>query len=185
MLQKKILPFVLAVLVSVPALQPSPALGEHSEDSQQEKQLEKKDEPEESDHSIGHRILFYIPDRVLDMFDIFRLRARVGPGVAVGVRATEVAQVYAGSYASVYAGLPGPRQRCLPRSPVGLESLSGVDVSVIEASVSGGIGPDYSPTEFGLGTQLAIIGFDFGVDPYEILDLVVGFAGFDLRDDDC
>ena len=43
-------------------------------------------EPEQPKHGFGHKLLFYIPNRVLDVFDFVRLRVRVGPGLAVGAR---------------------------------------------------------------------------------------------------
>lgn len=141
-------------------------------------------ESEEEGRSFLVGALLYLPNRVLDLVDIFRLRVRVGPGFSVGVRATEIASAYLGSYASIYAGLPGPRQRTLPRLPVGLESHNGVSVSVADATVDGGLGPDYSPTEFGGGFQLAVAGVDFGIDPVEALDFIAGFMTIDLRDDD-
>lgn len=133
---------------------------------------------------IGWAILWYIPNRVLDAFDMVRARLRLGPGFAVGARATTFAEAYVGFYATVYVGLPGPRGRKLPRLPVGLESRTGAAVSVVDATVEAGLGPDYGKTEFGLGFQLAIIGPDIGIDPMEILDFIVGFAGFDPQDDD-
>jgi len=139
---------------------------------------------EKEDHSFIVGTLLYIPDRVLDLLDIVRVRVRVGPGLAVGARATKYVQGYVGSYASVFAGLPGPRLRQTPKLPVGLESQTGATVSVVDATVDGGLGPDYSPSEFGLGVHLGIIGFDLGIDPVEIADLVVGLATIDIRDDD-
>lgn len=135
-------------------------------------------------NSLGHKLLLYVPNRVLDALDIVRLRARVGPGLAVGVRATKVASAYIGSYAAIYAGLPGPRLRPTVKLPVGLESYSGVDVSLAEATVSGGIGPDYSFTEFGLSVHLLLLGLDVGLDPWEVVDLVTGLVLIDLRGDD-
>lgn len=135
-------------------------------------------------HSLAHKIVFYIPDRVLDAVDIVRLRVRVGPGVALGARATEVFSGYIGSYASIYAGLPGPRQKPTVKLPIGFESYNGVGVSVANATISGGIGPDYSFTEFGLGAQLLIVGFDVGIDPWEIVDLATGLVMVDPVGDD-
>jgi len=141
-------------------------------------------EPEKSGHSLGHQVLLYVPNRVLDLFDIARLRARVGPGLGVGVRATKVVSAYLGSYASIYAGLPGPRQGPTIKSPVGLESYSGVDVSVADVTISGSIGPDYSFTEFGVSLHLLLLGLDFGLDPAEVLDFVSGLVLIDIRADD-
>lgn len=133
---------------------------------------------------ILHRLVFYVPNRILDVVDVFRLRARVGPGIAVGARATKVASGFVGTYASVYVGLPGPRMRRIPRLPAGLESYNGIAVSVADVATGAGAGPDYSPTEFGVGAQLLIAGFDVGLDPYEILDFATGLVTIDLREDD-
>lgn len=135
-------------------------------------------------HSTLHTVLCYLPNRLLDLTDIFRVRVRVGPGVAVGARATEVASGFVGSYASVYAGLPGPRGGSFPKSPIGLESHNGATVSLVDATVDGGIGPDYGATEIGLGAQLGIIGFDFGIDPLEAVDFITGIFTVDIQDDD-
>lgn len=143
-----------------------------------------EDAAPEENGSILTEILLYLPNRVLDLFDIVRARVRVGPGVAVGVRVTEVAQLNLGSYGSVYAGLPGPRQRVVPRAPVGVEAYTGVALSVLEAKISGGLGPHYSPTEVGAGAHLILVGVDVGIDPVELADFFAGFALVDIRDDD-
>ena len=141
-------------------------------------------EDETGGAGAGFAILMYIPNRILDAFDMVRARARIGPGFAVGVRATDYADAYVGAYATVYVGLPGARGRKMPRSPIGLESKSGAEVSVVDATVEGGVGPHYGKTEIGMSFQLALVGADVGFDPMEIVDFVVGFAGFDPQDDD-
>lgn len=133
---------------------------------------------------VLHKIVMYIPNRILDVFDIVRLRVRVGPGFAADARATKVASAFVGSYVSVYAGLPGPRNRPLPKLPVGFESQNGVQASVVDATVTGGIGPDYGPAEIGVGVHALIVGFDVGVEPLEIVDLLAGFFCIDLTKDD-
>lgn len=138
----------------------------------------------EDEHSVGHKVLFYIPNRILDFFDIFRFRVRVGPGFALGARATSVAQVYAGTYTSIWAGLPGPRLSSSIPIPLGIESNNGATVSVVDATADGGVGPGYSSSEVGVGLQLAIVGVDLGFDPVEIADFVTGFVTVDLRGDD-
>lgn len=135
-------------------------------------------------HGAVHKVVMYIPNRLLDIFDIVRLRVRVGPGIAADVRATEVASAFAGSYATVYAGLPGPRNRPLPKLPIGVESRSGLQISLIDAALEDGVGPDYGPAEIGAGFQAVMAGIDVGVDPLEFLDLVAGFFFIDLRGDD-
>jgi hypothetical protein len=135
-------------------------------------------------HGVLHKVAMYIPNRVLDVFDIVRFRVRVGPGVAVDARATKVVSAFVGSYASVYAGLPGPRNRPFPKFPIGLESRNGVQASVVDATVSGGIDPDYGPAEIGVGVQALIVGLDVGVEPLEIIDLLAGFLFINLTNDD-
>ena len=135
-------------------------------------------------HGVLHKVLFYIPNRLFDLLDTVRLRARVGPGVAVSVRATEAVDVFVGSYGSVYVGLPGPRGRRLPKLPVGLESRTGAEVSIVDATVGLGADPDYGPTEIGLGAHILIVGVDAGIEPLEILDFLAGLLFIDLRQDD-
>lgn len=140
-------------------------------------------EAEDDSRGILTHLLLYIPNRVLDLLDIVRIRGRVGPGIGFGVRATKLAQANLASYACVYAGLPGPRMEAMPKLPVGLEVYTGLKFSIVE--VDGELfGPDYSPTEFGLGGQFLLIGADVGIDPYEILDFAAGLFFIDLRDDD-
>lgn len=134
--------------------------------------------------SLGAKLLLYIPNRVLDLLDMVRIRLRVGPGLALDLRATEAADLFVGTYGSVYAGLPGPRMRRMPVLPVGLESRTGVEVSVADVSTGLGVGPDYSPTEIGAGVQLLIVGADVGFDPMEIVDFIGGFFLWDPRRDD-
>lgn len=160
------------------------AAGQSSPADTKSRPADGKNEETETGHSLGHKVLLYIPNRLLDALDIFRARVRVGPGIAVGARATKVAQGFIGTYFTAYAGLPGPRMRRLPKLPVGLESHTGIDVSVVEASAGAFVGPGYSPSEFGAGIQALFVGFDLGFDPVELLDFVAGLLFFDLRDDD-
>ena len=145
---------------------------------------EEATETDKDRHGVMHTLLFYVPNRFLDVFDMVRARVRLGPGLAVGVRATEWADVHAGTYLSVYAGLPGPRQRKMPHLPFGVETLTGIEVSVADLATGAGLGPDYSPTEIGLGFQALIVGIDIGIDPVEIVDLLGGFFLWDPRHDD-
>lgn len=137
------------------------------------------------ERTLGHKVLFYVPNRVLDVLDVFRVRARVGPGVAVGVRATEWADAYAGVYGAGYVGLPGPRNRRIPKLPFGIESKSGVEVS--KADLSTGLfvfDPDYGETECGVSAHVLLVGADVGFDPGELLDVVTGLVLIDIKDDD-
>jgi hypothetical protein len=135
-------------------------------------------------HSILHQIVMYIPNRVLDVFDIFRVRVRVGPGIAVGARATEIVSTELGFYDSLYLGLPGPRQDDTVKLPFGVEAFHGASISVLDASADFGMDPEYSDTEFGLDAQIGVAGFAIGIDPIEILDLFAGLFFYQVREDD-
>ncbi|MCB9898361.1 MAG: hypothetical protein H6825_10190 [Planctomycetes bacterium] len=140
---------------------------------------------EDEGHSLGHRLLFWIPNRIFDVFDMVRARLRLGPGFGLSVRATEFADVSLGAYTTVWVGIHGPRGRPGIPWPAWLEIYAGAGVSVVELSTEDGLfSPHYGWTEFGLGAQLAIIGFDVGVDPLEIVDFVVGIFTFDIIGDD-
>jgi len=166
--------FVL--VISLLALLAVPVLAGDSDSSKSDQQKPR--------HGIVHKLLLYIPNRVLDVLDIVRLRVRVGPGLAAGARVTKVAAVYVGSYVSVYAGLPGPRMKPTIPLPVGLESHSGIEASVVDATLGEPIGPGYSPTEVEVSVHPLLVGLDVGVDPVEIVDFLAGFLMIDIRGDD-
>ena len=139
----------------------------------------------DAEHSTGDAILMYLPNRILDVFDIVRARARVGPGAALDVRATQLVNLFMGRYQSFYLGLPGPRNRPEIKWPVGGESWSGFGVVEAEDSVDlVWEGPDYGLGEIGVGVHALLVGADVGVDPLEAVDFVLGLLTFDLRGDD-
>jgi hypothetical protein len=57
-------------------------------------------------------------------------------------------------------------------------------VSAADLSTGGGVGPDYSLTECGLGFHALLLGVDVGFDPVELADFITGWVFVDLRDDD-
>ena len=131
-----------------------------------------------------HPVLMYIPNRIFDILDIVRLRVRVGPGLAVGARATEAVDANLGAYASIFAGIPGPRGRPKINLPIGLENYAGAEVSVVGTSDEGSHRPHYGALEVGAGVQAAILGLDIGIDPGEIVDLATGLLFIDIIGDD-
>lgn len=141
-------------------------------------------EPEKPSHNFGHKLLFYIPNRLLDVFDIVRLRVRVGPGVALGARVTKPISFFFGGYGTVFVGLPGPRLEPTVKLPFGLENYGGLSLSLLDSTNEGKFDPNYSPTEIGISLQFLIAGFDVDVDPVEIIDLATGFLFIDIRGDD-
>ena len=155
------------------------------EDTRETKKSESKTlKASHEEHSVLHKIALYIPNRILDTIDMVRARLRIGPGIAASIRFTDYADLFLGSYVSLYVGLPGPRDRVMPRSPIGVETLNGAELSVLKASTGFGLDPAYSETELGIGLHLALIGLDVGFDPVEIVDFIGGFFLFDIKEDD-
>jgi hypothetical protein len=175
----------LALLVSL-ALFGAPAAAMAQTETAPAEKSAAPAEPEKAEpKGIGHRLLLWIPNRTFDVLDIVRLRARVGPGFAISARATELVDVTMGGYASVFAGLPGPRGKARIPWPVGLENLAGIEVSVLDTTnEGGGFAPDYGPTEVGAGVQLILVGVDVGVEPLDLLDFAAGIILLDPRGDD-
>ena len=134
--------------------------------------------------SAGHQMLWYVPNRLLDMADMFRLRLRVGPGLAVNLRMTDFANFYAGRYHTAFIGLPGPRMQPQPRLPVGLEQERGIILMDVDATDDLPYSPHYSPSEFVCGGQFLILGIEAGFDPVEIGDFLSGLILLDPRGDD-
>jgi hypothetical protein len=128
-----------------------------------------------------HPVLMYLPNRIFDIFDIVRVRCRIGPGLAVGARVTKLTDVFAGGYATVWAGMPGPRGKPRIALPVGIEAKAGAGVSLAQATAGG---PYYGVAEVGAGFQLLLFGFDFGVAPWDFVDLLAGFIFLDPVGDD-
>jgi hypothetical protein len=155
---------LVLLLVSVPAL------------------AEQATPPGRSGKSFGHRLLFYIPNRIFDVFDLVRARVRVGPGLAVDARVTKHGDLYAGGYSILFVGVHGPRTEPSIPWPIGFESRAGVKAT--SAADVASKGPPYGYGEVEAGFQAAIAGIDGGVDVVEILDLVLGFFFIDLTGDD-
>jgi hypothetical protein len=142
-------------------------------------------EPAKESHGVGHRLLFWIPNRVFDVLDLVRLRVRVGPGLTVSVRATEALDLNVGAHGTVFVGLHGPRSEPQIPWPLGLETFKAAELSVADAGTDETKhGPQYGPLECGVGFQAAIIGLDVGVEPYDAFDLLAGIFLVDPKGDD-
>jgi hypothetical protein len=143
---------------------------------------EKQDQVGKSDKErTKHPILMYLPNRIFDLMDIFRIRVRVGPGISVGVRATRPASAFVGFHSSVFAGLPGPRGKAEFPWPAGIENRGGAQVSIVDMSTKETY---YDPLEIGLEAHPLIVGFNFGIGVFELLDFATGFLFIDLQRDD-
>ena len=129
------------------------------------------------DHSLTHKVLLYIPNRIVDLLDIFRLDLGAGPAVGGVVRVTKFAQAGMRNMLplSVRVGLAGRRL------PVFVESSNEIGVSPAFAQSKD---RNVSAGELGLGIDLGIIGAYGGVCLDEAGDFLAGIVGFDPKDDD-
>lgn len=168
---------MIVCFLSCPTFAETPS--ELSDQADDELELVEDDE----DRSIVVSVLLYLPNRIFDILDIVRVRARVGPGISAHVQVTEPLSANVGTYATIFAGIPGPRREPRINWPIGAEVYSGAGISFFDIETEK-FGPDYSPTEIVVDAQLLVAGFAIGIDPIEILDFAVGIIGFDLTGDD-
>jgi hypothetical protein len=149
-------------------------------------QAKPTDEPKAPvvEHGWGHKLLLYLPNRLLDVADVFRARLRVGPGWAIEMQATQRLSFFGGNYRSVYLGLPGPRAPKKFVSPVGKEGLKGIVFMGVDATDVTSHPPGYSISEITAGGHLLIVGADVGLDFWEVADFFTGLVFIDLRKDD-
>jgi len=138
---------------------------------------------DDGDGGAARGVLLYLPNRVFDLLDVVRARLRVGPGVAVSLRATEVADLYLGGYTTIWGGLPGPREEAGVNWPWGLEGRAGLELGPADLAAEA-VDPDYGAFEIGLGVQALVVGGDVGVELDELLDFLAGLLTFDPSDDD-
>ncbi len=140
---------------------------------------EKQEQVGKSDkESTRHPILMYLPNRIFDLMDIFRIRVRVGPGISAGVRATRPVSAFVGFHSSVFAGLPGPRGKAEFPLPAGIENRGGAQASVVDLSSKETY---YDPLEVGLEVHPFIVGLNLGIGVFELLDFATGFLFIDLQ----
>jgi len=127
--------------------------------------------------AIGCAVLSYIPNRILDLIDIFRFDLGIGVSYGAVVRLTRYGQVGYRGFAprSFRIGLRGRR------SPI-----------FIERYPEYGFGPGFNNTgarlpskyEIGVGADAILLGAYGGISLDELLDFVGGLVLIDFKRDD-
>ena len=127
--------------------------------------------------SFWRKALLYLPNRILDLIDIFKLDVGAGVGYGAILRPTKYLQAGYRDFnpGMLRVGLMGRR------APL-----------MIEERMEEGLGSDYgrhsrrkvSPGEFGLGIDAGIVGAYGGVSVDSAADFILGIAGVDFEDDD-
>ncbi|HPK03347.1 MAG TPA: hypothetical protein PLS90_12910 [Candidatus Sumerlaeota bacterium] len=139
-----------------------------------------KDEPApDPPASAGRRVLeaicWYLPNRIVDIADIFHLYLTAGDGLGITVRATQL--LWASWFEDDAYGIGwDPR-----KPPIFGESVSERYFGFLFAS-QGDI--DRDPTEIGLSLHFVYLGLNAAVSLGEAVDALLGFAGIDLMADD-
>jgi hypothetical protein len=151
---------------------------------QQEGATEQKEpSPEEprkpKGRSIFTHILLYIPNRVVDVFDIVRAGVSVGPGIGVDLTATQYLNVSLLAKTSV--GLGFQTFRHLPAEAA---ATTAVGIGPFKADPEAGLAWHRSPGDIRVELHALLVGAHACVEPFEIFDLIVGFLFFDPVGDD-
>jgi hypothetical protein len=158
----------------------------------------------QADRAVITKILLYIPDRLLDIADIFSFDLNFGGGAFANLHATRAIQGGVGLRS--VAGIGWHDNRSL-----GFESQKEAGVNVIALGsqaysatrvgtsgiqdVSDAIVGFHKPSDrlyqeyrdywaFGFSATVLFIGFDFDFHPVQVVDLLGGIVGFDLCNDD-
>ena len=135
---------------------------------------------DEADRSILHALLWYVPNRLLDLFDVVRGGICAGPGVGVSVVPTEYLQATAMARVSGGVGL-----QTLRHSPFqwGTEGELAIGPLGADDEPDKG-GWHHSKTDLRIDLHVLLVGGYVAVEPVEILDFLAGLVFLDPREDD-
>ncbi len=131
----------------------------------------------ESEHDILHKVLFYLPNRAFDFFDIFRADVGIGSSGGAVIRASRYGQI-GYRYVEPVSYRLGIRGRRFP--------------FFIERDSEYGVGGDFvqsdarhvTPLEVGLGLDLVLVGGYLGASLDEAWDFLKGWVLIDSKSDD-
>lgn len=119
--------------------------------------------------------LLYIPNRFMDLVDIFRLSIGVGEGWGANFRATELLTAGVSDYDTIRFGMRG---REMPRYEESVEEQC-IGLFGFRAGRF-----DRDPYELAITGHAAYAGLEAGLDLDEIADFLLGFVCIDYREDD-
>jgi hypothetical protein len=124
--------------------------------------------------SLISQILLYIPNRVIDFLDIFKIDLGVGPALGAVARVSKYGQVGVRTMlpASLRVGLMGRR------APIMLETDG--ELAIGSSSTDRNV----CAAEVGAGVDLALISAYVGTCPDEFADFLAGIFMYDLKEDD-
>jgi len=124
-------------------------------------------------------ILLYLPNRVLDLFDIARAGVSVGPGIGIDLTATELLNLTLMFKTSVGVGY-----QTLRHLPIEAAAYADVGAGPIKLDADPGFSWYRSPGDFRVELYVLLVGAHAALEPIEILDFLVGLIGLDPVEDD-
>jgi len=156
------------------------------------------------DVGLVGKILWYLPDRILDLFDLVSFDVNVGPGLWVDVHVTRGFQLAAGG--RTVGGIGWHDHRSLgvkSQAEAGVSAIAfgAFGYSAAQAGTSGvrsgswSVGGIHGPGDdiyqryvdywsVGASTTVLLVGVDFDLHLAEMVDFLVGWATFDPCNDD-
>lgn len=129
--------------------------------------------------SLFHVVLLYLPNRFLDLFDVARFGAEVGPGIGIDAAATDALRVGVMTRTSAGVGL-----QTLRHLPIKLDGQTYAGVGPIDLGGQGGFSWYRDPWDVRLEAQVLLAGGHAAVNIKEFADFVLGFLTVDIADDD-
>ena len=133
------------------------------------------------DHLAVVSVLLYPVNRILDIFDIFRMNIGFGPGYGINIRATKVLQAGLESYSTLRVGLGKESGIWSPRYGIVYTESEPFTAGVSLAYMGG---RQRGMMEVGTTVHLGFVGADAAIDLAEIADFLLGFAMIDFKEDD-
>lgn len=118
---------------------------------------------------------WYLPNRALDLLDVFKLNLSGGFGGGIDLRITRLFEAGFSDYNVVRAGLNGRR------FPVYREKLD--ESSITLFGITSGM-RTRDPWEVGATLHFVVLGAEAAINVKSALDFVGGFFLLDLEDDD-
>ncbi len=132
-------------------------------------------------HSTIVTGLLYPINRILDIFDIFRMNIGFGLGYGINIRATKILQAGVENYSTLRVGLGKESGIWNPRYGI---VYTESEPFTAGASLAYMGGRQRGMMEVGTTVHLGVVGADVAIDLAEITDFFLGFAMIDFKEDD-
>ena len=137
-------------------------------------------------HPTYIKYILFLPNRILDLLDVFRLNVGIGPGIGINIRATRFAQAGIASYDCIKVGIIG-RQGWIY-----MEESKEFGVSVMYIEDSKAVAPlisfkdktDRQLLEVGGFVYAFFVGAEAAIRLKELADFFLGWGLIDFCEDD-